>query len=518
MKDKLFSKQPSQMPHDYKDEADDALVNPVKTTHTYEDEALTSIYPVEAKKKSAAPVSLPHDYEDELSVKDLKTLNQPLKRLTLSETASQQNVASQSAFGVEGATLSSDYTVSHGSNASSAAPTLNPMEHVQPVYQLILEGDLSEAFKQLEILAQGEQPLVYVLLGFLYEELIEPTDQATAIGWYEKALALCESLVLQAQQGDRLSQFALGILGTHLPDATPTQCEEAIGYYRQAMAGDDVLAMYQLGVCYQTGKGVALSAVQAIAHYDKAAKGGYAPASYRLGLCYEKGEGVAKNLQIAFTWYEKAAIEGYAPAQNSVATCYETGQGVKQHIQKAIEWYKSAAEKGSSLAQHNLGVLHENGRPGLLPNLVKAVQYYQRAAAKGFARSQNNLARFYETGQGGIQPNLSQAAQLYQFAADQGYARAQYNLGVCYERGQGVEKNLEQAKHYYTLAAKANERISPTAQQSLQQLLHTYPQVRESSTPSPSTPFWPSPDAASGGRGIVLQQPSGQAGKTPTPF
>ena len=404
MRDKLFSKQSSQTPHDYEDEADEALVYPAaKIPHTYEDEALTS-HPVEAKKKSAAPVSLPHDYEDELSVKETETLNKGFENLHVSPvSASLQNPSE-----ITGGTLSSDYTVPHLGSASLATPEIDSAAQLQQAYQQIVQGNFLEACKQLDVLlVQAAQPLVYVLLGFLYEELIEPADQATAIGWYEKALALRENLVLQAQQGDHLSQFALGILGTHLPDATPTQYEEAIGYYRQAISGGDVLAMYQLGVCYQTGKGVALSATQAIAHYDKAAKGGYAPASYRLGLCYEKGEGVAKNLQIAFTWYEKAAIEGYAPAQNSVATCYETGQGVKQVIQKAIEWYKSAAEKGLLLAQHNLGVLYENGRPGLLPNLVKAVQYYQRAVAKGFARSQNNLARFYETGQGGIQPNLS---------------------------------------------------------------------------------------------------------------
>ena len=509
MRDKLFSKQPSQTPHDYADEAE-ALVHPLKTTHTYEDEALTSIYPVEAKKKSTVLVSLPHDYEDESSVKDAETLNQPLKSLTLSETTSQKDVTSQNTFGVEGTTRSSDYTVSHGGNISTAAPTLNPVEPLQQAYQRILEGNLSEAFKQLEILVQEEQPLAYVLLGFLYEELVEPADPATAMIWYEKALALRARLVVQAQSGDPLSQCALGILGAHVPETTPTQRTEAIAYYQQAIAGGIILAAYQLGLCYQTGKGVPISAINAIEAYRQAESGGYAPASYRLGLCYEKGEGVTKSLPLAFDYYQKAAMKGYTLAENSVGTCYETGQGVKPDIRKAMEWYEKAAEKGSLLAQHNLGVLYENGRPGLLPNLVKAVQYYQRAVAKGFARSQNNLARFYETGQGGIQADLSQSAQLYQLAADQGYARAQYNLGVCYERGQGLEKNLASAKHYYTLAAKANERISPAAQQNLERLLQTYPQLKSMSA-TPTTPFWSSPASSLSSTGTMKTL-------TPTPF
>ena len=40
---------------------------------------------------------------------------------------------------------------------------------------------------------------------------------------------------------------------------------------------------------------------------------------------------------------------------------------------------------------------------------------------------------------------------------------AQYNLGVCYELGEGVEKDLEEAKKWYQLAAKQGEEEAKSA-------------------------------------------------------
>lgn len=457
-------------------------------THEYEDEALPS---------TPSHVQAKHEYEDELSLEDTAAT---LENLSLSNPPAQG-----------GGTLSSDYTIPHSvGTATAPEAVINPRLQLDTAYQQIVASNYSSALSMLENITTPDQPLVCILLGQLYEEFLEPIDREKAVTWYEKAQASRQILVAQAQAGDRLAQYGLGVLGTHAPQATLAQCTEGVSHYRQAMAQEDGLAAYQLGLCYQQGKGVVSSATTAVEMYQKAKQWGCVPAFYQLGLCYEKGEGVKQDLSMAFTCYQVAANAGYASAQNSVGACYENGQGIQPNALKAISYYEKAAQQGSLLALHNLGVVYENSRPGIPKDLVKAVNYYTLAATKGFARSQNNLARFYETGQGGIPQNLNEAARYYRLSADQGYARAQYNLGVCYERGQGVEKNFGYAKHYYTLAARANERITPTAQQNLERLLQTYPHLKNVSA-TPPTPFWSSPASSLPQSGTVNTL-------TPTPF
>ena len=49
--------------------------------------------------------------------------------------------------------------------------------------------------------------------------------------------------------------------------------------------------------------------------FAKAAVQGSATAQYNLGLCYETGRGVEPDVYAATEWYEKAAEQGDAKAQ-----------------------------------------------------------------------------------------------------------------------------------------------------------------------------------------------------------
>jgi hypothetical protein len=57
----------------------------------------------------------------------------------------------------------------------------------------------------------------------------------------------------------------------------------------------------------------------------------------------------------------------------------------------------------------------------------------------------------------------NQSSNIFRFQqklADNGDSRAQYKLAMMYEAGVGVDKNIEQAKHWYSKAAKAGSKAA----------------------------------------------------------
>ena len=57
---------------------------------------------------------------------------------------------------------------------------------------------------------------------------------------------------------------------------------------------------------------------EAVKWYRKAAEQGHAVAQYNLGWCYDKGKGVAQNQSEAIKWYRKAADQGDTDAKEAL--------------------------------------------------------------------------------------------------------------------------------------------------------------------------------------------------------
>ena len=132
---------------------------------------------------------------------------------------------------------------------------------------------------------------------------------------------------------------------------------------------------------------------QAIKYFRKAAEQGYASAQYNLGYCYDNGKGVTIDSDEAAKWYRKAAEQGHAEAQHELGHCYGYGRGVEKNYTEAVKWYKKAAEQGYAEAQHNLGWCYKFGSYGVEKNLTEAVKWYKKAAEKGNAYAQKALQR-----------------------------------------------------------------------------------------------------------------------------
>jgi len=149
-------------------------------------------------------------------------------------------------------------------------------------------------------------------------------------------------------------------------------------YQAKAEQGD-AEAQFNLGFCYDDGRGVAKNYAEAVKWYRKAAGQNFAPAQFNLGYCYANGQGVAKNYDKAVKWFRKAAEQNYAPAQSNLGYCYDNGRGVAKDYVEAVTWYRKAAESGHTEAQLNLGCCYANGQ-GVVKDKVEAYAWFSMAA------------------------------------------------------------------------------------------------------------------------------------------
>jgi TPR repeat protein len=79
------------------------------------------------------------------------------------------------------------------------------------------------------------------------------------------------------------------------------------GLQRNAQAGERV-AQYNLGVLHETGQhGVPVDKAEAARWYRKSAEQGYENAQYNLGVLYLRGEGVAQDPRAGVHWLRLAA-------------------------------------------------------------------------------------------------------------------------------------------------------------------------------------------------------------------
>ena len=175
-------------------------------------------------------------------------------------------------------------------------------------------------------------------------------------------------------------------------------------------------------------------------------------AQYELGLCYEKGKGVNKDPTIAVNWYRKAAEQGHAPSQNALGSCYKKGFGVTQDKQEALKWFQKAAEHDLADAKKNLGLCYLNGS-GVTKNEKEALKWLLQVDDRLDASTKFKVALCYQNGIG-TDKDEKEAIQWFQRASDKGHAEASLNLSVCYQNGRGVDKDEKAAVTWFKKATE----------------------------------------------------------------
>ncbi|GBC28866.1 uncharacterized protein OCT59_001163 [Rhizophagus irregularis] len=119
------------------------------------------------------------------------------------------------------------------------------------------------------------------------------------------------------------------------------------------------------------------SSEKSVELYKKAAEKGHIASKYELGCCYQHGKGTEKNEIKAFELYKEAAEKGYTKSINKLGWCYYYGIGTEKNEVKAFEHFKEASDKNNTDAIDNLGYCYEHGI-GTEKDEKKAFELYDK--------------------------------------------------------------------------------------------------------------------------------------------
>lgn len=275
-------------------------------------------------------------------------------------------------------------------------------------------------------------------LAFLYDQgLGGNVDNTQALNWY----------TLSANQGQPVAQYLLGqFYQLGRVDGIPNYAL-AKKWYNESAQANFSPATIALGFIHDTAEGAYQLALE---NYSRAADD--AVSLYNQGLLYEYGKGMAVNFNQARVSYEKAAKQGYREAMAQLGGMYLNGSLGGRNVEQAFQWYKRAAELDQPIALYQMGLFSETGI-GTKIDFAAAIQYYQHAARIGDEKAKIALARMYQYGLG-VEKNLAYASDLYQQLANKNNAYAQYQLGRLYMDGSLGEAKPEQARALLTAASK----------------------------------------------------------------
>ena len=149
---------------------------------------------------------------------------------------------------------------------------------------------------------------------------------------------------------------------------------------------------------------------------------GFSLAAYQLGKCWQDGRGVLPDDEQAELWFRRAADVGYDFAQYALGKLLQS----ENRMGEAVSWYKKAADQGNSWAAYRLGKLYLEGKD-VPKDVQKAVAYLTDSAEHGNQYAQYALGKLYLTGQNVKQDRERAWAYFYE-SAEQGNEYADFFL------------------------------------------------------------------------------------------
>lgn len=154
-----------------------------------------------------------------------------------------------------------------------------------------------------------------------------------------------------AQKGDADSQFDLGYLYT-VGELVPSSDEQAIFWYRKAADQNHMVALFNLGVRYESGLGLEKDPRLALALYKRSAECGFVRACEELIDIYQKGRFGESNPQEAERWSLEASrlkVEAEKENQNEKLGIAEIANTGTSRRRQRLEQKRSLQRKASDL-------------------------------------------------------------------------------------------------------------------------------------------------------------------------
>ncbi|CAG8517640.1 43540_t:CDS:2 [Gigaspora margarita] len=119
---------------------------------------------------------------------------------------------------------------------------------------------------------------------------------------------------------------------------TKKDIKKAIEWYNKAISSGCAAAERILGDYYfkEQEYSKAFKLLQSAADKDNIM------AMYNLGLCYKKGRGTDVNMEKGFEYLKQAAEMNVPYSSHELAKCYEYGEGTQKDLNEASYWFKKA--------------------------------------------------------------------------------------------------------------------------------------------------------------------------------
>ncbi len=333
--------------------------------------------------------------------------------------------------------------------------------------------------------------------------------QASSLS-YEQSQDRAQFILLlrKARQGDADAQWVAAATYLRLGEAGV-----ALPLLSSAAAAGNVLAMSQLGVLHEEGRGVDKNHEKALDWYRKAAEkgdpasmaalarllprsdpqaktllrqsasAGDADAQYALGLELA-GRGEERLWAESHEWMLKSARQGHVGAQIVVGQQLLEGKVVKSDIAQGVDWLARAARSGNPVANFLIGRSYlargeasgEAARKHLLvaaeaghreaqylvgkmladskikEDKRKAAVWLENAWSAGHIAAANRLGELLREPVEGLQQAI-RARELFLQAAEKGNTDAMYNFAEMQHAGVGGEKDTFEALKWYGRAA-----------------------------------------------------------------
>ncbi|NXS33292.1 DELE protein, partial [Pomatostomus ruficeps] len=198
-----------------------------------------------------------------------------------------------------------------------------------------------------------------------------------------------EEAAFRLQQIFRIDiSIALNILGVESMRAG--HCRAAFTCFKLAADRGYSKAQFNVGLCYEHGRGTDRDLEKAALYYSRAASGQHAMAQYRYGrLLLQHGPGSAPDRQRrALALLERAAAAGVTEAQAYLGVFYM--RGLHPQEQRALKYLLLAASAGDAQSRYHVGVCYEQGL-GVRADVAEALRHYRRSAAAGNRPAQDRL-------------------------------------------------------------------------------------------------------------------------------
>ena len=223
--------------------------------------------------------------------------------------------------------------------------------------------------------------------------------------------------------------------------------KEALKWFLKAGSKGNLESNYQAAIMYRDGVGVPADAERSITLLKETAEAGHNLAQVVLADMLLSGIKTERNEYESFKWYLRSAESGMPRSQYQVATMYRDGIGTDVDPKMAKKWFNIFSRSTFVNYQVLMADILKNREPN---NESEHIRILMKAAESYNANAMYWLGTAYRN----LNPaDMDSAIKWLKMAADKNVTLAHRDLGNIYFGGVGVEKDMQKAFDYYSMAS-----------------------------------------------------------------